>query len=45
MFFVEPTCGTDTTPSDGTGCANGPSSVTVCGACGILYDVNYPIIA
>jgi len=38
------TCGTDTQPSDGTGCKNGPSSVTVCGTCGILYDSTYPTV-
>eukprot|EP00613_Pedinella_sp_CCMP2098_P061268 CAMPEP_0171983910 /NCGR_PEP_ID=MMETSP0993-20121228/273553_1 /TAXON_ID=483369 /ORGANISM="non described non described, Strain CCMP2098" /LENGTH=421 /DNA_ID=CAMNT_0012636709 /DNA_START=181 /DNA_END=1449 /DNA_ORIENTATION=- len=35
-------CGTDTTPSDGVGCEGGPSEVTVCGTCGILYDASYP---
>jgi len=38
-------CGTDLTPSDGTGCTNGPKTVTVCGTCGILYDVSYPVMA
>jgi cathepsin L len=38
-------CGTDTTPQDGTGCNGGPATVTVCGTCGILYDVSYPVIA
>jgi cathepsin L len=38
-------CGTDLNPSDGTGCENGPSQVTVCGDCGILYDTSYPIIS
>jgi len=37
-------CGTDTSPQDGTGCTGGPSSVTVCGTCGILYDTLYPIV-
>jgi len=37
-------CGTDTHPSDGTGCRNGPPTVRVCGTCGILYDNSYPII-
>lgn len=32
-------CATDTRPSDGTGCDGGPSEVTVCGSCGILYQV------
>lgn len=38
-----PMCTTDKTPSDGTGCNNGPSEVTVCGECGILYDALYPV--
>jgi len=38
-------CTPDTAPQDGTGCNGGPSVVTVCGACGILYDVSYPILA
>jgi len=38
-----PRCGTDITPSDGTGCDDGPNKVTVCGTCGILYDSAYPI--
>jgi len=37
-------CGVDKTPLDGTGCAGGPSTQTVCGACGILFDVSYPKI-
>jgi cathepsin L len=37
-------CGTDTSPQDGTGCNGGPATVQVCGTCGILYDVSYPII-
>jgi len=39
-----PRCGLDITPSDGDGCKGGPPSVTVCGTCGILYDVVYPVI-
>lgn len=31
-------CGTDDQPEVGTGCDGGPSSVKVCGMCGILYD-------
>merc|ERR1719460_1938419 len=31
-------CGTDNQPEVGTGCDGGPSSVEVCGMCGILYD-------
>lgn len=38
-------CTPDTQPGDGTGCNGGPSVVSVCGACGILYDVSYPVIA
>jgi len=38
-------CTPDTQPQDGTGCNGGPTEVTVCGACGILYDVSYPIMA
>jgi len=37
-------CGVDKTPLDGTGCAGGPSTQTVCGMCGILFDVSYPKI-
>jgi len=37
-------CGIDTQPSDGTGCNGGPTQVTVCGTCGILYDTLYPIV-
>jgi len=37
------TCGTDLNPNDGDGCDGGPSTVTVCGTCGILYDSVYPI--
>jgi cathepsin L len=35
-------CKTDNTPGDGTGCAGGPKSVTVCGECGMLSDSSYP---
>jgi len=37
-------CGVDLTPSDGTGCSGGPSNVTVCGTCGILFDSSYPTV-
>jgi cathepsin L len=40
--YATPPCGTDSTPSDGDGCNGGPSSVTVCGNCGILYDNVFP---
>jgi len=39
--YATPPCGFDTTPSDGDGCNGGPSNVTVCGNCGILYDTVY----
>jgi cathepsin L len=42
---LKPSCGVDNNPQDGTGCNGGPPSVTVCGACGILYDVVYPLVA
>lgn len=35
-------CGDDDTPGDGTGCTGGPDKVTICGSCGIIYDVSYP---
>mmetsp|Transcript_24255 Transcript_24255/g.45836 ORF Transcript_24255/g.45836 Transcript_24255/m.45836 type:complete len:393 (+) Transcript_24255:94-1272(+) len=35
-------CGTDNQPELGTGCDGGPSKVTVCGMCGILYDTVVP---
>jgi len=35
-------CGTDTTPGDGDGCPGGPSSLQVCGECGVLSDSSYP---
>jgi len=31
-------CGDNRDPAMGTGCKGGPSKVTVCGMCGILYD-------
>jgi cathepsin L len=37
------TCGTDSTPGDGSGCTGGPSVVKVCGTCGIWYDNSYPV--
>jgi len=38
-------CGVDTSPQDGDGCNGGPSTVTVCGTCGILYDALYPTVS
>jgi len=35
-------CGTDYQPKEGTACDGGPSSVPVCGMCGILYDAVVP---
>jgi cathepsin L len=35
-------CGIDNQPEVGTGCDGGPSSVEVCGMCGILYDAVVP---
>lgn len=35
-------CGVDHQPSVGTGCDGGPSTVPVCGMCGILYDSVVP---
>jgi len=40
-----PSCGYDDTPTDGTGCVGGRQNVTVCGTCGLLYSVTYPVIA
>ena len=31
------------TPGDGDGCSGGPSSIQVCGLCGILSDSSYPV--
>jgi len=36
-------CNKDTTPGDGSACPPFPSEVTVCGACGIIYDTCYPV--
>jgi len=35
-------CGTDRQPQLGSGCDGGPSEVTICGTCGILYDTVVP---
>eukprot|EP01087_Luapelamoeba_hula_P024802 TRINITY_DN956_c0_g1_i1.p2 TRINITY_DN956_c0_g1~~TRINITY_DN956_c0_g1_i1.p2 ORF type:complete len:385 (+),score=54.65 TRINITY_DN956_c0_g1_i1:45-1199(+) len=37
-------CGTDLNPQDGTGCTGGPATVKVCGECGVLFDVLYPLV-
>jgi cathepsin L len=39
-----PVCGIDLKPQDGTGCNGGPTTVVVCGECGLLYDVSYPVV-
>jgi len=39
--YATPPCGVDSTPADGDGCNGGPTQVTVCGNCGILYDTVY----
>ena len=39
---AQETCGTDSTPGDGSGCTGGPTTVKVCGTCGIWYDNSYP---
>jgi len=36
-------CGTDYDPKKGVACDQGPETVPVCGACGILYDTSYPV--
>ena len=38
-------CGTDSTPMDGTACVGGPGTDQqhVCGMCGILYDMSFPL--
>jgi len=42
---AKPQCGINSTPMDGTACVNGPGTdqQTVCGQCGILFDVSYPL--
>jgi hypothetical protein len=35
-------CGQDRNPKEGEGCDGGPSEITVCGTCGILYDPIVP---
>jgi len=38
----EAQCGTDKKPQEGSGCDGGPSEITVCGSCGILYEPLIP---
>jgi cathepsin L len=40
-----PPCGVDPSPMDGTGCKGGPSTVKVCGECGMLYDTSFPLMS
>lgn len=42
---AEMQCGTNSTPMDGTACAGGPGNDEqhVCGQCGVLFDVSYPL--
>mmetsp|Transcript_62081 Transcript_62081/g.160194 ORF Transcript_62081/g.160194 Transcript_62081/m.160194 type:complete len:396 (+) Transcript_62081:82-1269(+) len=35
-------CGTDKKPQEGSGCDGGPSEITVCGTCGLLYEPLVP---
>jgi len=36
-------CATDVTPLEGTGCLGGSATQYVCGECGVLFDVSYPL--
>lgn len=36
------TCKMDTDPKQGSACDDGPSSILVCGTCGVLSDSSYP---
>merc|ERR1712112_312579 len=42
---TEAVCGLDSTPMSGTACVDGPGSESqeVCGMCGVLYDMSYPL--
>merc|ERR1712203_519230 len=42
---AEAQCGTDSTPMDGTACVGGPGNDEqhVCGQCGVLFDVSWPL--
>merc|ERR1719367_2456392 len=42
---TETVCGLDSTPMSGTACVGGPGSESqeVCGMCGVLYDMSYPL--
>lgn len=39
----EEPCGWDRDPQKGNGCKGGPSKIWVCGECGVLSDVVYPV--
>ena len=44
QFLLPAVCGTDDTPLMGTGCVDDGNDVLhVCGQCGVLFDVCYPI--
>jgi len=38
-------CGTDNSPGEGNICTGGPSTVPVCGTCGIFYSISYPKVS
>mmetsp|Transcript_45543 Transcript_45543/g.142909 ORF Transcript_45543/g.142909 Transcript_45543/m.142909 type:complete len:390 (-) Transcript_45543:85-1254(-) len=40
---ASPECGDDIVPLDGTGCSGGEPKQHVCGTCGVLFDVSYPL--
>jgi len=37
-------CGIDHSPQDGDICNGGPATVQVCGTCGVVYDVTFPVL-
>jgi len=39
----EEPCGWDYDPKQGVGCKGGPSKLWVCGVCGVLSDIAYPV--
>jgi len=39
----EEPCGWDLDPQKGNGCKGGPSKIWVCGECGVLSDIVYPV--
>lgn len=40
---AEEPCGWDYDPQKGVGCKGGPSKLRVCGTCGVLSDLTYPV--